>query len=306
MFMNRRGWWLGLAFACMATATTQADDSKVSAIGTAAVKVEPQTLRIQMDIVAQDKDIESALAKLKERRAAAELAFVELGFTKEALELGPPRVSTVSPQMLQILAMRRQMSQGNRGGKAPEPPVAMAMTVRGEMPLSGPDVEPALVLASTLVRKIRAADLSGTNSEEKSEEEEEAEAMLEDEPSYYPESRDPTEPVVIFVGKVAPEQVDQVFATAVARARNKAERLAEAAGLKLGAPLHLVVDPASSSQNEGSEFSELERIQQFALFGSSPMVEPTVETDESEAVGPRPDSLRYSVTVNAEFSAAVR
>src|SRR5262245_57665004 len=54
------------------------------------IKRQPNTLRVQVEVMAKGKDLKEALGKLKERREAVKQQLATLGATKDAIEFGEP------------------------------------------------------------------------------------------------------------------------------------------------------------------------------------------------------------------------
>src|SRR5262249_35618174 len=65
-------------------------EGAVTGQGMVELKRQPDTLRVQVEILARGKDLKEALNKLKERREAARQQVASLGAVKESIEFGEP------------------------------------------------------------------------------------------------------------------------------------------------------------------------------------------------------------------------
>lgn len=302
--MNLKRRWLSALFCGLAVvASAQAEaPGTVNATASASVKLAPQSLRVQLDLVAQNKDLKTALAQLKERRDAAQLAIVGLGFEKGAVTFSNPRTISASTQQQQM--RRFQMRQrGRKAKKSQESPAVVSLTMKATMPLKSTDVDSALLLASSLVEKIRAADLSGSKAAEKSEEEEEADEQQEMEMMMSGGERKPTDPFVVFVSRISSKDMEKTMATAFARAKAQADSLARAAGAKVGELTQLSATPGSQYGMEGIDPSDYQMMHQMGLRSLGAVSE-SEDDDGKEAIGIRPDNVRYSANVSVAFSLA--
>ena len=131
-----------------------------------------------------------ALKKLEAHRDAALNQLAKMSSEKETTRAGEvaDRFDASNPQQQQMeMMVRQRMRQaGKKNKKAPEKPIAVTCTVTAEWKLEGQDSGIELLLeAQAIEDKVRAADLAGGDTEEKTAEEEElAEEMEEQMPNF--------------------------------------------------------------------------------------------------------------------------
>src|SRR5438067_9415618 len=134
----------------------------VSGTGTAEIRRQPETLRVQFEVQARGKTLREALDKLKARREEVRSALVGLGARKGAVVFGDPglagEASARNVQIEQLIHQRNQ-ALGRPKPKAGAASVVTA-TVRADFPLpAGGDAEAFLLAARELEEKVKAADL---------------------------------------------------------------------------------------------------------------------------------------------------
>lgn len=281
----------------------------VSGSGAATVERQAETLRMNVDLLAKGKDLKDALAKLAERRKAAEEQLKKLGADAKSIKFGEPHISAGqnNPQAQMQMMMRQRMMQ-QRGRKsaaksAVAPPVTVALPLVAGWALKGENPEQLLLASHALEEKIKAADLAGrTAAEELSPEEAELAEEAEEEESmtYYngQEGPKPGEPRFVYVSQISAADRDKAYAEAFERAKASADRLAKAASAELGALQHLSGGGDSSADSEsygewsGYEYQMFRRMQRTT----------STKDDELEAIGPRPGVLKFQVHVMASFA----
>jgi uncharacterized protein YggE len=303
-----------LANALPASAQSAGEPPTVSGTGMAAIERAPETLRVEIDLLAKGKDLKDALSKLKQRRTAAEEQLAKLGADSESVRFGVPRVtaSDSDPQK-QMQVMIRQRITPRRGGRRPAekppiaPPVAVAMSLVAQWPLKSQrsggaeGADQLLLAAHDLEQKIKQADLAGRQAaEELSPEEAELaeEAEEDDEQVYYggqPQPK-PGEPRFVYVSSISEADRAQALATAFQRAKADAKRLATAADADLGDLRQL------SGGNESGADPETENEWASYAYQAFPRALRQPSAGQPlEAVGARPGMLKYHVSVSATF-----
>ena len=291
--------------------------SSVSGTGTATIERAPETLRMEVDVLAKGKDLKDALSKLKQRRKAAEQQLAKLGADTKSIRFGTPRVSSVdNDQQRQMQMMMRQRMSGRGKRRAADkpavtPPVTIAVSLVAEWPLKTDDAdgtggadgaEQFLLAAHALEAKIKDADLGGRKAaEELSPEEAELaeESEDDDEQVYYsgqPQAK-PGEPRFVYVASISDGERAQALGKAFERAKADALRLAQAAGTELGNLQRLSGGNEAGGDPESlSEWGPYE----YQMYQRAAQQRPT--DDKLEAIGARPGMLKYQVTVSATFA----
>jgi uncharacterized protein YggE len=283
-----------------------AAEGTISASGTAEVALPARALRVQVQLTTSGKDVKEALAKLQERRAAAQALLVSLGAAPEGIVVGEPGVSLEqnarSQQMERMLAQLRSRPGArltDPKSKAPVP-VFVAATLKVDLPLKAATPEELLVAGHDLQQKVRAADLGGLKESEKlsPQERELLEEMGGREPLDSGEPR-PGEPSFLYVTPVSEGERDRALAEAFQRARRDAARLARAAGAELGAVQNLADHSQLSIEADDSPGMMRRYYYEMAMARRD-----TARPDEgkSEAVGLQPGKVVLRVVVSAQFT----
>lgn len=307
--------WLAATVAALALATLPCRDAvaqakqqqgaggggTVTGTGSVTLSRQPNFLRMTMELPAEGKDVEEAIANLKKERAGLAEKLKKLGAAGEAVTFGEPRVGgaaggAMSMQQRMMRQVMRMQRAGNRAAaaakdpNAPPPKVAVSLTVTAEWPLEEQSPEQSVVAGYTLREKLRAGGLSRAaeakelTPEEQEEMEEMAGMMDEDE-----QAAAPGEPSFEFVARFAAADREAAMAEAFKKARADAARLAAAAGGSLG---ELRTVSGSTSAEGGGDEDTYERAMMMQM-GMNPAESPA---DEATAQEPGPVSLRTTVT----------
>jgi uncharacterized protein YggE len=267
----------------------------VSGSGSAEIKRQPETLRVQFEVMTRGKTLAEALDKLKARREEVRAELVKLGARKESVKFDDPGLADDTRRgQVEMLIRARNQALGKPKAKGETPAVVTAM-VRAEFALPAGDPEAFLVVARGLQEKVKAADLGGLKGKDKpTPEEEEAAAEALGGPGGPGDDRPTGEPVFLFVSKVSEEERSKALAEAFAKARREAERLAKAAGGELGG-LHTL----ASQYQPVMDLDEIYGRRGFAVPGR--MVPGSSDDDADEAVGTQAGKVSLRVGVVAQF-----
>src|SRR5713101_2603991 len=138
----------------------------VTGRGTVESKRTPEILRVQVEVMAKGKDLKEALARLKERREAAQKNLETLGATPPSIEFGNALITDEKSErqkMMEMMMGGGGRAQGKKANQKPKqaPPIVVAMTLKAEVPLKASSPEELLILAHLLEEKIKAADVGG-------------------------------------------------------------------------------------------------------------------------------------------------
>lgn len=277
----------------------------VSATAVAKIERQPDTMRLQIDLLAKGSDVKEALALLGDRIQAARLQVIGFGAAEDSLVVGKPRLATSkSNEQRQIEAMiaERLRGRGGRSKKAASTPVTVSAELTAEWKLNTESIEDLLVSTQDLQEKIKQADLSGLKEASKlSAEEQELLEEFESEYGGYGSRNEskPGEPAFLFVSKLSDKDRDKALADAFQAAKSKAARLAKAAGLQLGPLKTLNGQTALDTPDEDYNYFGY---QSSASLAYARALAGQAEGGEmSEAVGTRPHQVTYKVTVSASF-----
>ncbi len=267
----------------------------VSAQGTASLQKMPTIMRVTLELTATEKDAPAAVAKLAQMRDTATKKLAELKAIDGSVKVGDASVgaaSNLTPQQQQMQAMINM----SRGGKKPAPAktVTVSATVKAAFALSGASADDVLLKSQALEEQLKTnlKFAAATTKPSTPEEQEMAEELAgQDENAGMPGAAKPGEPSFTYVFPVSDEDAKKLTADAITNARNDANLLATAAGMKLGLLHELSSGAAESKDNPYAEY----------ISAMSEAVTAKPDAGVREAVGTQPGAVSYTVTVSATF-----
>jgi len=283
----------------------------VSVTGAETIKRSAELLRMEIEISAQGKTLPEALKKLAARREAASAQMVKLSSDPATTKFGEPKLSAAtSARQRQIeMMVRQRMRQGGKKKKSPtEKLVTVSCALSAQWKLQAKTAEELLVEARGIEEKVRAADLAGLKSAEKTAEEEELAEEMEDQMGMYQDESEakPGEPVFVYVSKISAEDRAKALASAFAKARTQAAELSKAAGAELG-PLTSLSESASM---EGAPYGMggmggMSRAYARMVLGNPTFLGGEAALgagDSREAIGSQPGEVSLAFVVSAAFA----
>ncbi|HEY8668284.1 MAG TPA: SIMPL domain-containing protein [Tepidisphaeraceae bacterium] len=279
-------------------AAAGAANGVVSGTGIASIERKPDVLRLSLDIAADGKDMKDALAKLRALQEAAKKKLGELGADAKSIDAGDVQTNgAASARQEQMARMMRQRGGGRKPASAPAAMVHLSSTIKAEWPLTGSGDE-LLVSSAELVRKVKAADLSGkkTASPAEQEEAEEGEQQYMDETGQAAAG----EPVVMFIAKISPDEQAKATAEAFKKAKDECARLAKAAGVELN-NLQTLSSRAMPMGMDQDYNQYARQYQQYAYRMMQQLGNGEEGVTPTEAVGMQPTKVSMTVTVTASF-----
>jgi uncharacterized protein YggE len=264
----------------------------------AEVKRAPEVLRIHVELLAKDKTLKEALAKLKVRRAAAEKQLYGWGVTADSVYFGDPALSsdkTDRQQQMERMVSERMRRKGGKKTTPEVPPTIVGMTITGDIPLKSKTTEDLLLEFQDLKEKIQTADLSGIKELQKlSPQEEELAEEMSGRDMYDGGEPRRGEPTLLLIARVPEEERTKALAEAYRKARVEATQLARAAGVELGA-LNTVRQSAFGATDEESSYRAM-RYRMASMPGIPDLVKP------GEASAMQPGKVVYRVAIQASFN----
>lgn len=287
-----------LAVAAWAQAETA---RSIASSGTARIERQAEVLRMQIEIIGKDKDVEQAVAKLKERKDAALKKLTDLGATPETIKFASMSIGSGGSNSQ--ADMQRMVLMRMRGASQPDPsklaalPKTASLTVTAEWPLKGEAPEDVVLYAHQLQEKIKEADVAGGKDaapltpEEQELQEELAEMSYGDGPA-----GQAGEPSFVFVARLGAHERLQAYKEAFTQAQTRAEQLAQAAGKKLGALRGLGggMNPLQAGgDGPYAYYMQAMMMEQASMLNGA--------RGDDEAVGPQPTKITTQVTVQATF-----
>jgi uncharacterized protein YggE len=282
-----------------AISAQEPEPAGVSGEGTVTLERPASRMRMTIELSEKGPTVKEALAKLSERREAAKLLLQTLDAAKQSIKFAKPGLAAEDDsQRRQMEAMLQERI--SRGGRVPKglqmaKSVTVNCTLTAEWPLPEMNEEDLLVRTKELQDKITAADLAGLKepkerTPEEAELEEELAAMSSD--RYYDDSEaKPGEPAFVYLASISETELDKAMEEAFGKAKLKADRLARAAGGKLGELATLkrldagldLFDDYAYSQSAYRNMSNVENL------------------DETESQSPLPGTVRFQFHIIATF-----
>jgi uncharacterized protein YggE len=238
----------------------------VAGVGAVVLRRQPTAMRMLLNLPGKGKNLEEALAKLKQRREAALAELEKLKVDKDSITLGNPTAATSMSdaqrrRQFEQMVRQRMRASGAKGGKVPKLPevVSVGMMLTAQWPLEAKDPERLLVTTHGLQQQLKEADLAGAKDKAKDALTPEEQEMVEegdasgDNPfGNSPDGQEvePGAPMFVYVAKITEEERNRALADAFAKAKAQAAQLALAAGARLGPLVGLSGQGGGSSEVE--------------------------------------------------------
>jgi uncharacterized protein YggE len=226
----------------------------IAASGSATLKQPPTLLRLTIGLSGKGKTLKDAIAALEDRRTAAQTQLKTLGADQQSIHFTDTTIGAEGSQREQLQQAMFAMRRGGRPLKGLQVPesAAVACELTAEWPLTAKNATQLLLASKELQDKIAAADLAGLKSAKSptpAEEEIDEELSGANYPGQETEAK-PGEPSFLYVRKFTADEQSQALAEAFGHAKEEAQRLAAAAGLKLGELVELKGGGAGAQDDE--------------------------------------------------------
>jgi uncharacterized protein YggE len=269
----------------------------IAGLGTATIKVAPDSMRMVLQLPAEGKTLKDAMAKMGQRKESAKKKLAALGAAENDVTFEDLRADTPNPQQLMQQALQARMGMAKKpAAPAGAPTVRLLVTLKARWPLSGKSPEELFAASQELQEKIKSADLAELKQASAEERERLEEQQGGAEINFgMPPPPPPGEPSFSFSARIADDQIAAATQQAFKIAREKARQLATGAGVELGNLKQLsstLVPDVDASQN-----SYLQIIQ--AAQGSA---QQSGADDPNEATGNQPTSIKMRMMVWASFA----
>ena len=223
----------------------------------------------------------------------------DLGATPATLSAGQSHMAAENSQEQQVMTRLRQCAcaGGRSAKKAAAPPVNVASTLTAVWPLKVSGGDDLLLACQSLQSKIKSELEKSMPKEELSPEEEELrEEAAQELANYGNTGPKQGQPIFYYAAKISKDDYSKAAAKAFAMAKAHAQRLADAAGVTLGA--------LRSVQGNDQQAMEMMNYSMRRYYNGMQEEEPAeseVGTDD-EAAGMNPSEVRLTVTVGALFA----
>lgn len=269
----------------------------ISCSGAVTVRQRPALLLMKVRLRAAEPTLELGLAKLKKQGEATSQWLKRLG--AERVDFGEPhfadQADTDPIQKMRAMAAK-SLRKRPASGASEERPHGVCVVLTAIWPVAAMSAEDILVLVDRLRFEVAEEDSDEAEAPEAlppwASPEEQMQAMM----TQMQQPADDDTPQFVFISRLGEEQREKAIAEALARARQNAERLARAAGLRLG-PLQML-HHMSGGLIDGSRPDKLMDRQRCLgmLAGSS------YDLGEHEIVSDDLRSAEFTITVSANYS----
>jgi uncharacterized protein YggE len=301
---------LGFAISCGIASGQIGGQGVVSGTGTMELARPPELMRMRIVVTTKGSNVTEALAALKDRVTAAKAQLGKLGAEMGSVTTDEPQIAAENSdrrrQMEMLMAQRMRGGARRPAAKKEEtkPPVTVQTTLSAHWKLTAGEGDQLLVAVSTLQDKIKAADLAGTKEQSKlsPEEQELSEELGAEQMAMYSgeEGPKPGEPMFVFVAPISAADREKLLAEGYQKAKERAMRLAKAAGAELGA-LRLLNENEVDASDEalaGNPYNYNAAMYRMAQMMRGGKAE---QGEVSEAVGAQPTKVVYRLLVTASF-----
>ncbi|UUO04352.1 SIMPL domain-containing protein [Blastopirellula sp. J2-11] len=279
-----------------------AEPAVIKSNGTHVLNRNPTELKLSIELLGRGKTLKEALSKLKEKQTAAQDMVQSLGAEMESLTLDAPTTTSRSSEMMEKMREVIQQRVRNSGGPTPEGlKVQDSLTVSSKLHVSwkleGEDVIARLSEVTALKKKIEESDIASVEGEEiplaEQELMEEAEAFGYNSFSSGEEVK-PGTPQFSYRTSITPQERREALKTAFATARNNAEVLAAAAGMKV----------TGLKSMEAGGTAVFANMQNYYRYGGGYREESDaeVEADPLQAASPKYAEIPFVFVISAQFN----
>src|SRR5262245_14618259 len=266
----------------------------VNSSGAVTVRQRPALLLMKTPVLADESTLELGLTKLKAQCEATSRWLNRLGAVR--VEVGEPhfadqgdRDPMVKMQNLARRAARRRPAQASTRQRAG---VRAVLTATWE--IASMSAEEIIILLDRLRFEV-AGDSNSTEAPDEPSQWAAPEEQLRDLMAQFQQPPvDDTAPVFLFVARLEAEQLEKAMAEAFSRARESAERLARAAGLRLGPLATVFANPHAPDPARSYKLIEQQRCMSL-LDGCS------YELRDNECVSDDPRTTGFIVSVNVSY-----
>jgi uncharacterized protein YggE len=303
---------LGLLWNCaLARGQSPSAPATIHASGQHELKLEPQKLRLTLNIRAEGVDAKSAIEALIQHKQRVKNELLAMKAEEDSIDLGAAQLSSGIPGMpAELMRYGARMMAQVAGASTPDPAQVpkvyiAASRVRAEWPLPTTDADALAMLPETLKEQVKERDLMGEKNKAEldgpqQEKLEEMQAAMQENMGYY-SSDDGSSPVaVIFVAKIDEESRKAAVSAAYERALAQAKMLSSVSGKSLGNLKSLRTGDVPVPATEEIESTYGSAYAAYANYAASQIS--GVGIDEAQSTSPR--GLKVIVRVEAEFALA--
>jgi hypothetical protein len=285
--------------------------ASIHATGQHELKLEPQKLRLTLNIRAEGVDAKSAIEALIEHKERVKNELLAMKAEEASIDFGAAQLTRSIPgfsaEMAQFGArMLAQVAGASNTDAADVPKVYIAASrVRAEWPLPTTDADALAMLPETLKEQVKERDLLGEKNKAElegaqQEKLEEMQAAMQENMGYYSSGDETSAATVMFVAKIDENSRKEAVSAAYERALAQAKMLSSVSGKSLGNLKSLRAGDVTAPATEVIDSTYGTPYAAYANFAAS---QPAgVDNDEAQSASPR--GLKLIVRVEAEFALA--
>ncbi len=292
-------------------AETETAPGTIHAAGQHELKLDPQKLRLTLNIRAEGIDAKSAIEALLAHKERVKSELLAMKAEEASIDFGAAQLTSgipgMSPQMMQYGSrMIAQVAGTSNTDPADVPKVYIAASrVRAEWPLPTTDADALAMLPETLREQVKERDLMGEKNKAQlegpqQEKLEEMQAAMQENMGYYSDNSEEAAATVMFVAKVDEEVRKKAVGAAYERAMAQAKMLSSLTGKPLGSLKALRTGDVPVSATEEIESAYGPAYAAYASYAAAQMNGVAID----EALNTSPQGLKLVVRVEAEFALA--
>ena len=317
MFSRRRNHFISacliLGLSCsgsLARAQSPPEPATIHATGQHELQLEPQKLRLTLNIRAEGVDAKSAIEALIEHKERVKSELLAMKADEASLDFGAAQLTSGVPGMPAEMMrygpqMIAQVAGGSNVDPGEVPKVYIAVSrVRAAWPLPTTDADALAMLPETLRQQVKERDLMGEKNKAQlegpqQEKLEEMQAAMQENMGYYSGNVESSSVTVMFVAKVDEKSRKEAVSAAYERATEQARMLSSVSGKSLGNLKSLRTGDVPVSATEEMEATYGAAYAAYASYAAAAQMS-SVAVDEAQNASPR--GLKLIVRVEAEFA----
>jgi uncharacterized protein YggE len=281
----------------------------IHASGQYEVKLEPQKLRLTLNIRAEGVDAKSAIEALLEHKERVKTELLAMKAEEASIDFGAAQLTSGIPGMSAEMMrygsrMIAQVAGAANSDPADVPKVYIAASrVRAEWPLPTTDADALAMLPETLKEQVKERDLMGEKNkaqldDPQQEKLEEMQAAMQENMGYYSDNSEAAAAAVMFVAKVDEKVRKKAVSAAYEQAMAQAKMLSTLTGKPLGSLKSLRTSDVPVAATEEIESTYGPAYAAYASYAATQTNGVTMD----EALNTSPQGLKLVVRVEAEFA----
>jgi uncharacterized protein YggE len=297
--------WVFLSALCsgqLLYAESQSVPAAIHASGQHDLKLEPQKLRLTLNIRAEGVDAKSAIEALLEHKERVKNELLAMKADEASIDFGAAQLTSGIPGMSAEMGPYAARMMARQVAGALKVYIA-ASRVRAEWPLPTTDADALAMLPETLKEQVKERDLRGEKNkaqldEVQQEKLEEMQAAMQENMGYYSDNSEAATVLVMFVAKINEDDRKKAVSAAYERATAQAKMLSSVTGKSLGSLKSLRTGDVPIPATDEMESAYGQAYAAYASYAGAQMNGVAMD----EALNTSPQGLKLLVRVEAEFA----